>query len=140
LKVRVVYYSETGNTAKVARAIAEEAGCEAENLAPGIPDEGKIDLLILGGALYATYDHDINPILGKYIAQLDPTTVGAVALFSTGFGSGAVSAMRRRLESRGLKVLGDSFFCPGKLFLVFNFGRPNRRDLEAARRFAQAFK
>ena len=137
MNVKVAYYSVTGNTRKVAVSISRAAGCTLSAIGHETLDGGRIDLLFLGAAVYATHDHGIHAAVRKYIAGLDPAQVGQVALFSTGFiQSEAIAMMRRLLEGRGIAVAPDTFFCLGR-FALFNMGHPNAKDLLAATAFAK---
>ena len=51
MKVAVRYHSRTGNTKKVALAIAEALGVDAKDAS--VPLEEKVDILFLGSAVYA---------------------------------------------------------------------------------------
>jgi len=134
MNARVVYYSATGNTRKVANAIAEAIGCEAATI-DGYADT-PVDLLFIGAAVYATHDHGLHAAVKAFIAGLDPSKVGEAALFSTGFvQSEAIAMMRALLERRGIPVAEKSFFCLGR-FALFNMGRPNAKDLAASAEFA----
>lgn len=140
MKAAVVYHSETGNTAKVAAAMAGALGVEALPLdrASGL---GHVDALFLGAAVYATQGHGVHPAVKAYIAGLEPGEVGRVVLFSTGFSQGgrslAVGTMRGLLAARGVGVEADSFFCKGR-FALFQLGHPNADELKAAADFARA--
>jgi flavodoxin len=141
MNVRVAYYSATGNTRKVADAIAKAAGCAAASIAGKDDQAGDdatpVDLLFLGAAVYATHDHGLHEAVKAFIAGLDPAKVKRVALFSTGFTHSEAAAMLRRLlASRGIPVEADAFFCLGR-FALFNLGHPNAADLEAAAAFAE---
>jgi hypothetical protein len=121
----------------VAEAIAAAAGVAAEPM-----DQVKApiaaDLLFLGSAVYAIFDHSIDPAVKGFIESLDPKKVSRVALFCTGFSEDAIRAMKGLLEWKGFDVLPDTFYCRGKLFVIFNFGHPNRTDLQSAERFARS--
>jgi flavodoxin len=134
MKVRVFYGSETGNTKRVAQAIAEALGCAAEPADAAAPSPAA-DILFLGGAVYATQDHGIRPEVARFIAGLDPAMIGKVALFRTGFSDAALGIMADLLAGRGIPVAEERFGCKGR-FLFFNLGHPNDSDLEAAREFA----
>jgi hypothetical protein len=137
MEVRVFSHSATGNTAKVARAIADAAGCAAERADPAVAPQGGADLLFLGGAVYATRDHGLDPALIGFLSGLDPRRVKRAALFATGFPtSDAVARMRALLSARGIRVEDDGYFCKGR-FLLFNVGHPGKDDLEAAAVFAR---
>jgi flavodoxin len=135
-RAQVFYHSTTGNTKKVAIAIARAVGTEARGIDR---DEDVIsaDLIFLGGAVYGSYDHDLHPDLKGFIARLDPAKVGRVALFKTGFETDAIPRMRRLLASRGIEVVAESFACKGRFFL-FMLGHPDSADLGRAADFARA--
>jgi flavorubredoxin len=137
MTVKIIYFSATGNTRKVAEAMADELGCEAEPMgqdASGV----SADVLFLGAAVYATFDHDVNPAVRDFIAKLDPAKVKKTVLFCTGFAETALVTMQGLLAKRNIPVSDNTFFCKGKLFVVFNFGHPNRDDLVSARKFARS--
>ncbi|MBU0929066.1 MAG: flavodoxin [Spirochaetes bacterium] len=135
MNVRVAYYSATGNTRKVAGAIADALGCEAVGI-DAYPADG-VELLFLGAAVYATHGHGVHQAVKDFVAGLDPAMVGKVALFSTGFiQSEAIPILRGLLAARGIPVAEESFFCLGR-FALFNLGRPNAVDLLAAAEFAK---
>jgi len=132
----VYFHSTTGNTRKVALAMAEALGVEARQVtAKGSAVEA--GLLFLGGAVYGSYDHDLHPSLKAFIASLDPSKVGRVALFKTGFETDALLRMGALLKRRGIEVETRTFACPGR-FLLFMLGHPNRADLEEAADFAKS--
>ena len=136
MNVRVAYFSATGNTRKVAGAIARGAGC-VETEIGGWKPEGRVDLLFLGGAVYANHGHGLHAALKDFIARLDPASVNEVAVFGTGFiHSDAVSRLTSLVEARGIPVRQESFFCLGR-FALFNLGHPNAKDLEAAEDFSR---
>ncbi len=155
MNIKIFCRSKTGNTLKVAKELASTAEAFLSSAArpagsvtvdcgssdgPSIvrfsdSDRGRTDLLFLGAAVYATEDHDILPEVQAFIGTLDASNTAAVALFATGFSTAALASMRRLLAARGVRVLGESFFCKGKLFFVFNAGRPNESDLASARAF-----
>lgn len=135
--VRVFSHSATGNTAKVAQAIGKAAGCAAEKADPAVAAQVSADLVFLGGAVYASHDHGLDPALIGFLSGLDPSRVKRAALFGTGFPtSDAVARMRRLLASRGIRVEEETFFCKGR-FLLFHMGHPGKDDLDAAQRFAR---
>jgi flavodoxin len=129
----VLYYSLTGNTRKIAAAIAEELGVEAKsikNLA-GVPEDG---LLFLGSGNYGD-----KPAEGLMkLIEKSEFKDRKVALFGTsGKGAGLeVRAMEEALKQKGANVLG-SYYSKGRSFVVVNIGHPGREDIEGARKFAR---
>jgi flavodoxin len=138
MNIRVLYHSTTGNTKLVAEAMAEELGCKAGSITE-VKSPVTADILFLGTAVYATYEHKINPVVTAFIEKLEPSKVKKAVLFCTGFVQTAVNDMKGLLEKRKIPVAESSFYCKGKLFVIFNFGHPNRTDLENARLFARKF-
>lgn len=129
----VLYHSLTGNTKKLAAAIAEELGVvpmSVKSLA-AVPENG---LLFIGSGSYG--DRPGEEIM-KFIAN-HSFSGRKVALFGTsGSGDGKeVQGMAEALKQKGAIVVG-SYNCKGKAFVVVNIGRPGRDDLDEARAFAR---
>ncbi len=137
MNIKVFYQSKTGNTKKVADAMAAAAGCEALPTA-NAHQPVEADLLLIGGAVYAIYDHDIHPDLKRFIGSLDSRKIKRAAVFCTGFQEAANNIMKNLLEKRGIPVEKESFTCKGK-FLLFNFGHPDKVDLNNAKEFIGRF-
>jgi len=136
MKTDVVYYSATGNTRKIADVIAKVAGCEARQ-AQQDPPVIDADLIFVGGAVYATSDHNLHPSIRIFADRLKASGYrGRIVLFATGFKRGdAIGLLRQAFRERGFAVEEESFFCKGQLFL-FMKGHPNKADLEEAAAFA----
>ncbi len=129
----VIYYSMTGNTKKVASAIAEELGVKALSVkeAASLPKDG---VLFIGSGCYGDKPGED---MAKFIANGD-FAGRKVALFGTS-SSGAgkeVSAMEEALKQKGAEVLG-SYHCKGRAFAVVNIGHPSRDEMEGARQFTR---
>lgn len=78
MNIEVRYLSKSGNTEKIAKAIAEEVGVAAEPITKGISKETEI--LFLGGAVYYA---GIDSKLKAFITSLDNNSVKEVVVFST---------------------------------------------------------
>jgi flavodoxin len=128
----VVYYSLTGNTKKVADAIATELGVVAEN----VDTKDKLaedSVVFLGAGLY-------GPLRGwgfRRFIDRNGFEGRKVALFGTsGEGKGKeVGALEEAVAAKGAEVAG-SFFCRGR-FLFLKRDHPTSKDLEDAKRFAR---
>ena len=136
-RVSVFYHSKSGNTRKIANAIAEEMKSEAvEASAVG---EGyslkKTDLVFVGSGNYM--NAPAKEIVA-FIEALVPAEDRYAAVFGTAGGSSTahLEKMKSLLEKKGLKVLGE-WSCPGQEFALKNRGRPNEEDLREAREFAK---
>ncbi|MBD3398027.1 hypothetical protein GF412_02530 [Candidatus Micrarchaeota archaeon] len=136
-RVKVFYYSKSGNTKKVAEAISEEMKTEAiEAAAVG---EGysmkKCDLIFAGSGNYLSGP---GKEMAEFLKNLVPAEDRYAAVFGTagGSGTGHLSKMKDILEEKGIKVIGE-WSCPGQEFSLKNRGRPNESDLREARDFAK---
>ena len=128
----VLFYSMTGNTKKMASAIAEELGVKALSIKTAvIPEAG---LLFLGSGCYGDKPSED---MAKFIEN-NNFTGRKVALFGTSAkGAGKeVEGMAEALKQKGAIVMG-SYSTKGRAFVVVNLGHPSREDLEGARKFAK---
>ncbi len=132
----VIYYSMTGNTKKVAEAIAAELDVSAEDVKTK-GELAKDSFVFLGSGHYF-------PITGrgfkKFVASND-FNGRQVALFGTsavGKGSEA-EVLEKMVTAKGAKV-ADKFYCKGKFLFFINRKHPDNKDLENARKFARELK
>ena len=128
----VIYYSLTGNTKKVAEAIATELDVVAEDVKT-TDKLAEDSFVFLGAGLY-------GPLRGwgfrRFIDRND-FRGRKVALFGTsGEGKGKeVGALEEAVAAKGGEVAGI-FFCRGR-FLFLKRDHPTTKDLGNARRFAR---
>jgi flavodoxin len=129
----VLYYSLTGNTKKMATAIARELGVEAKSIRTetAVP---KDELLFLGSG---SYGDKPGEVMAKFIEKND-FAGRKVALFGTsGKGEGKeVESMAEALVQKGATIVG-SYHTKGKSFVIVNIGHPNKDELEGAKVFAR---
>lgn len=130
MKIAIRYYTKSGNTEKLAKAISEKLSVSAEKLET--PLEEKVDILFLGCSYYA-FDMDENV---KKFLKVNKDKIGKIACFGT-------SAMMKSMKKPMKKVLGDleielledEFHCHGS-FGPMHKGKPDDQDLKAAQTFA----
>lgn len=136
MKIRVMYFSLTGNTKKLAKAIAAALNVEAEPITKKqAPLSEPVDLLFIGGAINCGRP---NKRVADFIARLNPDMVKNTAVFATFGGMSKIGAdLQKLLQDRGLKTAGEPFITKGQSWLVFNRHRPNETDLSKAAKFAQ---
>ncbi|GMO14520.1 MAG: flavodoxin family protein [Treponemataceae bacterium] len=135
MNIEVRYLSKSGNTEKLAKAIAEAAGVSAKSVSAG-GVSGEVDLLFLGGALYA---FSLASELKAFIESLDAAKIKKAAVFATSAGVKSVTeTIKKALQAHGIKIVDyedGAFYCQGE-FKFFNKGRPNEDDLARAKKFA----
>lgn len=129
----VVYYSMTGNTRKVAEAIAAELDVVAESVKskPRLADDS---FVFLGAGLYGP----LRNLGFRRFIESNSFDGRKVALFGTsGEGKGKeVGALEEALTEKGADIAG-TFHCKGQFLFVVNPTRPSSEDLEQARAFAR---
>ena len=131
MKVAVRYYTKTGNTKRLAEAVAAAVGAEALPISVPVTDE--VDVLFLGNSYYA---FSIDPEVREFIRSLDKNKVGRIV----NFGSAAMlnSTYRKvkvEADRVGIRMDEREFHCKGE-FKGVHKGRPNEEDLKAAAEFA----
>ena len=78
MRFAVRYYTKTGNTKRLAEAIAAELGVEALPISEGISEQ--VDYLFLGNSYYA---FNIDPEVKAFIGSLDKNMVGKIVNFGS---------------------------------------------------------
>ncbi len=133
MKVAVRYYTKTGNTKRLAEAVAEAVGVEALPLS--CPVDEKVDILFLGNSYYA---FSIDPEVRGYVENLDKNKVGRIVNFgSAAMLNSTLKKVKAVAEKVGIPVDDREFHCRGE-FKGLHKGRPNEEDLKAAADFARS--
>lgn len=131
MKVSVRFYTRSGNTEKLANAIAEAVGVSAENVS--VPLEEKADILFLGCSYYA---FDVDEHVKKFIMD-NKDKIGKIVCFGTSAMMKSVyKPMKKVAEEAGVAIEKEDFHCHGS-FGPMHKGRPNEDDLSRAKAFAQ---
>ena len=132
MKAAVRYYTKTGNTKRLAEAVAKAVNAEA--LPISVPVKEPVDVLFLGNSYYA---FTIDPEVRDFIRSLDKSKVGRIV----NFGSAAMlnstwKKVKAEAEKVGIAMDEREFHCKGE-FKGMHKGRPNEEDLKAAAAFAK---
>ena len=133
MKIAVRYYTKTGNTKRLAEAVAEAVGTEALPLSSSIEDP--VDILFLGNSYYA---FSIDPEVRAFIRQLDKNKVGRIINFgSAAMLNSTYKKVKAEAAKVGIPMDEREFHCKGE-FKGIHKGRPNEEDLKAAAEFAKS--
>ena len=135
MRFAVRYYTKTGNTKRLAEAIAKELGVEALPISE--PVDEQVDFLFMGNSYYA---FDIDPEVKKFVSSLDKENVGKIV----NFGSAAMlnstdKKVKAVADKAGIAMDEKEFHCKGE-FKGIHKGRPNENDLKEAVEFAKQYK
>ena len=133
MKCAVRYYTKTGNTKKLAEAVAGALGVEA--LPISTPVEEAVETLFLGNSYYA---FNIDPEVRDFIHSLDRNKVGKIANFgSAAMLNSTYKKVKAEADKLGIPMHEKEFHCKGE-FKGVHKGRPNGEDLKAAAEFARS--
>ena len=134
MKIAVRYYTKTGNTKRLAQAVAEAVGVQAFPISTPITEP--VDLLFLGNSYYA---FSIDPEVKGFVQSLDKKAVGKIVNFgSAAMLNSTYKKVKSEADKVGIPMDEREFHCRGE-FKGLHKGRPNEADLKAAAEFAKAF-
>ena len=132
MNIAVRYYTKSGNTKRLAEAVADALNVKAEPI--NVPVSEPVDILFLGNSYYA---FSIDPEVRDFVRSLDKNKVGKIV----NFGSAAMlnstwKKVKAEADRLGIPMDEREFHCKGE-FKGFHKGRPNEEDLKAAAAFAK---
>ena len=133
MKVAVRYYTKTGNTKRLAEAVAKAVGAEALPISEPIAEP--VDILFLGNSYYAfSIDHEVR----DFVRSLDKSKVGRIV----NFGSAAMlnstwKKVKAEADKIGVTMDEREFHCKGE-FKGLHKGKPDADDLAADADFAKS--
>ena len=132
MKIAVRYYTKTGNTKRLAAAIAEAVGAEA--LPISAPINEPVDILFLGNSYYA---FTIDPEVRAFIKGLDKNMVGKIVNFgSAAMLNSTYKKVKAEADKVGIPMDEREFHCKGE-FKGIHKGKPDESDLKDAAAFAR---
>lgn len=131
MKIAIRYYTKSGNTKKLADAIAQVVGVPA--LSIDTPLEDEVDILFLGNSVYA---FGIDEKVAAFIDGLDKGKVKKVVNFSTAsIVTSTYKQVSKHLAAKGIPLDEREFHCKGNMKFL-NAGRPNDADVADVKSFA----
>ena len=133
MNIAVRYYTKTGNTKRLAEAVANVVGVEALPISEPVAEP--VDILFLGNSFYA---FSIDPEVREFVASLDKEKVGKIVNFgSAAMLNSTFKKVKAEADKVGIPMDEREFHCKGE-FKGLHKGRPNEDDLSAAAEFAKA--
>lgn len=133
MKIAVRYYTKTGNTKRLAEAVAAAVGVQALPLSA--PLEEPVDILFLGNSYYA---FNIDPEVKAFLQGLKKEQVGKLVNFgSAAMLNSTYKKVKAEADKAGVPMDEREFHCKGE-FKGLHKGRPNEEDLASAAAFARA--
>ena len=133
MKAAVRYYTKTGNTKKLAEAIAGALGVQALPISEPVTET--VDMLFLGNSYYA---FTIDPEVRAFIRSLDKNRIGRIVNFgSAAMLNSTYKKVKAEADKAGIPMDEREFHCKGE-FKGIHKGKPDREDLAAAAAFAKS--
>ncbi|MCM1385803.1 MAG: hypothetical protein NC231_00635 [Bacillus sp. (in: Bacteria)] len=131
MKVAVRYYTRSGNTQKLAEAIAAAVGVEAETTEKPLTED--VDILFLCSSVYAYgVDESVKRfIAGIYVKVGKVVNVSTAALIKSTY-----KQVGKLLKEKGILQAEEEFYCKGS-FGAMHKGKPDENDCKNAAAFAK---
>lgn len=131
MNVAVRFHTRSGNTKKLAEAVADAVEAPAIDIA--VPLAEKADILFLGSSCYA---FDVDDAVKDFLRD-NKDNIGKVVCFGT---SAMMKSMRKPMArvagDAGVTVADEEFHCRGS-FGPIHRGRPNEGNLAQIADFAK---
>ena len=131
MKIAIRYYTRSGNTETLARAIEDKVGVKAESVAVPLPE--KADILFLGCSYYA---FDVDEAVKNFVTQ-NQDRIGRIVCFGTSAMMRSIrKPMQKVCDAAGVPLSDEEFHCRGS-FGPMHKGPPDEKDLTNAAAFAK---
>ena len=131
MNIAVRFYTRSGNTKKLADAVAKAVATEAKDITAPLTE--KVDILFLGCSYYA---FDVDDAVKQFIME-NKENIGKIVCFGT---SAMMKSMKKPVskvaDTVDVIVADEEFHCRGT-FGPMHKGRPNVKDLEEISAFAK---
>lgn len=133
MNIQVRYFTRSGNTKKLADAVAAAVGAEAKSIEAPLSE--KADILFLGSSYYA---FDADPLVKQFVME-NKENIGKLVVFGTSaMMKSMYKPMKKVADAAGVLLEREDFHCRGEWWRCHP-GRPNEADLQAAADFAKKF-
>ena len=131
MNIAVRYFTRSGNTKRLAEAVAKAVQTEAKDISAPLTE--KADILFLGCSYYA---FDVDEAVKNFIAE-NKDMIGKIVCVGT---SAMMKSMKKPVAKiaapLGIAVADEEFHCRGE-FKMFHKSKPDADDLSRAAEFAR---
>ena len=131
MNVAVRYYTRSGNTKKLAEAVADAVGVRAETTENVLAED--VDILFLCSSVYA-YGVDDN--VKRFISGISVKVGKVVNVSTAALVKSTYKQVGKLLQEKGIPQAEEEFYCRGS-FGPMHKGKPDEKDCKAAAAFAK---
>ncbi|MBE6846312.1 MAG: flavodoxin [Ruminococcus sp.] len=130
MNIQLRFFTRSGNTQKLADAIATAINVQA--LSIDAPLQEKADILFLGCSYYG---FDVDPAIKSFVSE-NKRNIGRIVCFGTSAMMKSIyKPMKKIADEAGVVLASEEFHCHGS-FGPFHKGRPNEKDISKVSDFA----
>ncbi|MCM1175296.1 MAG: flavodoxin [Blautia sp.] len=131
MNVAVRYYTRSGNTRKLADAVADAVGVKAETTENALTED--VDILFLCSSVYA-YGVDEN--VKRFLSDIHVKVGKVVNVSTAALVKSTYKQVGKLLKEKGIPQTEEEFYCKGS-FGPMHKGKPDESDCKAAAAFAK---
>ncbi len=144
MKAIVIYYSQSGNTEKIAQSVASGLGTKALKLADVNPETLKnYDLIVIGSPVHGGAPNRKVTEFISHMPEIPGKKGGAFCTKSLFGDKTTIAVIRKGLESKGMKFAGSYCAVGFSRFIgdfgprIFHRGHPTKQELVKAEEFGR---
>ncbi len=131
MKIEVRYYSKTGNSKKLANAIAEELKIEALDVNNNLSEDADI-LFICNSIYWAGIDGSVK----KFVKENADKIKLLVNVSTAAIKKSSYAQMKKLAKDNNINLSDREFHAPGS-FMGLHKGRPNDEDINKLKEFVK---
>ncbi len=131
MNVAVRYYTKSGNTKKLAEAVADAVGVTAETTEKGLTED--VDILFLCSSVYA---YGVDESVKRFISGIDVKVGKVVNVSTAALVKSTYKQVGKLLQEKGIVQAEEEFYCRGSFGPVHK-GKPDENDCKDAAAFAK---
>ncbi|MCM1217665.1 MAG: flavodoxin [Lachnospiraceae bacterium] len=131
MNVAVRYYTRSGNTKKLAEAIADAVGVTAQTTEKPLTED--VDILFLCSSVYA---YGVDESVKKFVADIHVKVGKVVNVSTAALVKSTYKQVGKLLKEKGILQAEEEFYCRGS-FGPMHKGKPDEKDCKAAAAFAR---
>ena len=131
MNIAIRYYTRSGNTKKLAEAIANAVKVDAKDVTVSLTE--KVDILFLGSSYYA---FDVDEAVKKFVTE-NSKKIGKIVCFGTSaMMKSMIKPVKKVADAAEVQVAKEDFHCKGS-FGPMHKGKPDENDLKRSVVFAK---